>query len=100
MTTKASSKAKKESEVETQEEVAASSPMFKVAGFEVDLTLEDGKAILSVDRQDADFEVHLSAGFNALPLVNKVIDSVEKMIPGDQTGLAKRLKAIVANLDL
>lgn len=44
--------------------------------------------------------VKLEGGIQFLPLVNKAVDKLEELIPGDQKSIAAALKLAVSNIKL
>jgi hypothetical protein len=57
---------------------------------------EGGKLIAAAGYQGAELGVDLVAKYDAMAVVNALIDAVEKAIPGDQAALAAMLKGVVS----
>ena len=45
-------------------------------------------------------KVKVDAGFQFLPLVNKAVDKLEELIPGDQKAIAGMIKAAISQIKI
>lgn len=57
---------------------------------------ENGKLVAVASYMGAELGVDLAVKYNALAVVDALIDAVEKAIPGDQSQMAALLKSVVA----
>jgi hypothetical protein len=57
---------------------------------------EGGKLIAVAGYEGAELGMDLSVKYNAMAIIDALIEAVEKAIPGDQSAMAEMLKAVVA----
>ena len=57
---------------------------------------EGGKLVATVGYVGAELGVDLSVKYNAVAVIDALIDAVEQAVPGDQSALAAMLKGVVA----
>jgi hypothetical protein len=67
--------------------------------LEFDLDFKGGKAIVKISHEGAHGFAKLEAGADALPVLNKAIDKIEELVPGDQKQYAALLKVALSNLE-
>lgn len=68
-------------------------------GSEFDIDFKGGYAVLKVKHTGSDGYIALEAGANAKPLLEKAVDAIEELIPGDQKELAQKLKEVLAKVE-
>jgi hypothetical protein len=56
---------------------------------------EGGKLIAAVAYDGAELDIELAVKYDALAIVDALINAVEKAVPGDQTAMAVLLKGVV-----
>lgn len=69
----------------------------ELKGAEVDFKFEGGQVQISVEHVGKVGSVTLVAKADAKPLLEKAVDELEKLIPGDQKAVATMLKLAIAN---
>lgn len=57
-----------------------------------DIKLVDGKLVMALQYAGGDVGAELLIKYDALKLVNSLVDAIEKAIPGDQSAMAIMLK--------
>lgn len=72
----------------------------ELKGAEVDFDFKGGQAVITVKHVGSDGFATLEAGINAKPFLNKVIDKIEELIPGDQKQYAALLKLALDKVEL
>ncbi len=79
----------------------------KLVGFEVvgqSIALEGQDVVGSIAAQHVgklgSLKVSVEGKFEFIPLINKGIDKLEELIPGDQKGIAAMLKTAVSQIKI
>lgn len=72
----------------------------KLVKADIDFNFKDGQAVVTVKHVGADGYATLEAGLDAKPFLNKVIDKIEELIPGDQKQYAALLKLALDKIDI
>jgi hypothetical protein len=70
----------------------------ELVAADVDVKFEGGKVKVSVNHVGKHGGAKLEAYAEAKPFLDKAIDEIEKLVPGDQKIMAATLKAAIANL--
>ena len=71
----------------------------ELKGAEFDFDFKGGKVIVKVEHVGAHGYAKLEAGADAKPFLNKAIDEIEKLIPGDQKQYAELLKIALEKVE-
>jgi hypothetical protein len=74
-------------------------PSKELKGAEVSFHLNEGKISIGVEHVGKDGGAKLEAYYEAKSFINKLVDSVEEKIPGDQKAIAAAFKAMIAGLE-
>jgi hypothetical protein len=56
---------------------------------------ESGKLVAVLAYDGAELDIELAVKYDALAIVDALINAVEKAVPGDQSAMAAMLKAVV-----
>lgn len=72
----------------------------ELKGADVDFDIKGGQVIVKVEHVGSQGYAKLEAGVDALPFLNKAIDKIEELIPGDQKAIAQSLKLILSKVEL
>lgn len=72
----------------------------ELKGAEIDFDFKDGKVIVKVEHVGKIGYANLEVGGDAKPFLNKVIDKIEELIPGDQKQYAALLKLALEKVEL
>ena len=72
----------------------------ELKGAEIDFDLKGGKVIVKVEHVGKHGYAKLEAGADAKPFLEKAIDKVEELIPGDQKAIAQALKLALSKVEL
>lgn len=79
----------------------------ELVGFKVekpDIKLEGENLIGAVEANHVGkighIKIKVEGGFQFLPLVNKAVDKLEELIPGDQKAIAGMIKAAISQIKI
>lgn len=88
-----------EKQAEVQVEKSVEPQLEEKKGFDFDIDFNGKLAVLKVSHHGTQGYVNLEAGANAKPLLDKAVDAIEALIPGDQKELAQKLKEVLSKVE-
>jgi hypothetical protein len=72
----------------------------ELVGADIDFDFSEGNVVVKIKHVGAHGYANLECGAEALPTLNKLVDAIEKAIPGDQSTLAEMLKSAIAKIKI